>query len=145
VTEGYPLGDPNEFDFLLSAFLSAARSVDWRLAHEQQVLYPGWRPNWDASLTPEQKSLMRHLVNDRNVEVHESGSKRREDLVPLGVQMDGSEVVAFVRLPEARPGAIAASEYYFPIDGVERRATEACTEYIGLLRAMVAKFQTDHC
>jgi hypothetical protein len=36
-------GDENPFDFLLSAFLSAARSVDYRLRHEHKATYKPWR------------------------------------------------------------------------------------------------------
>ena len=31
--------------------------------------------------------------------------------------------------------------YYFTIDGVERKATEACDEYLALLQQMVAAFK----
>lgn len=40
------------FDHYLSAFLSAARTVDYRLRHEQAAIYPDWRKAWDASLIP---------------------------------------------------------------------------------------------
>jgi hypothetical protein len=142
--EAYALGDPEEFDYLLSAFLSATRSVDWRLRHVQPVLYPGWRPTWDASLSTAQKVLVKFFVDDRNEEVHGGGSDRRENLVPLGVEMKGAEIVALVRLPAPRPGAIAASEYYFRVDGAERSATEACAEYVALLRDMLANYKANH-
>jgi len=66
------------FDHYLSAFLSAARTVDYRLRHEQAAIYPDWRKAWDASLTPQENSLIKFMVDDRNDEVHESGSSRSE-------------------------------------------------------------------
>ena len=33
--------------------------------------------------------------------------------------------------------------YYFTIDGTERKATDACEEYLALLIQMVAKFKSD--
>lgn len=53
--EKYPLGNAEELDFLLSAFLSAARVVDYRLRHEQGEPYKAWRKEWDEKLN----------VNDR--------------------------------------------------------------------------------
>src|SRR6267142_1909861 len=69
-------GDENPFDFLLSAFLSAARSVDYRLRHEHKATYEPWRKTWDARLTAQDASLIKFMVDDRNLEVHESGSGR---------------------------------------------------------------------
>jgi hypothetical protein len=48
-------GDPRErFDYCLSAFLSAGRTVDYRLRHEQAAIYPACRTEWDASLKPQE-------------------------------------------------------------------------------------------
>ena len=43
-------GDKDAFDFLLSAFLSAGRSVDYRLRREHKATYEPWRKTWDAPL-----------------------------------------------------------------------------------------------
>jgi hypothetical protein len=50
------------FDFYLSAFLNAGRSVDWRLQHEQETIYPSWRIRWDATLTEEQQRLIKYMI-----------------------------------------------------------------------------------
>jgi hypothetical protein len=42
--------------------------------------------------------------------------------------------------PGAPPAIIPTPAYYFTIDGVERKATEACGEYLALLEQMVAAF-----
>ncbi|WP_172899853.1 hypothetical protein [Bradyrhizobium erythrophlei] len=73
--ESRAVGDRDPFDFYLSACLSAARTVDYRLKHEQPT-YNGWRKNWDASLSPSEAGLVKFMIDDRNVEVHESGSSR---------------------------------------------------------------------
>src|SRR5262249_61199057 len=73
-SERLAFGDKEHFDFYLSAFLSAARTVDYRLRHEQGALYPPWRATWDSVLSTSDARLMKFLVDDRNVEVHESGS-----------------------------------------------------------------------
>ena len=74
--ESSAYGDKEPFDFCLSACLGAARSVDYRLRHEQPTTYRAWRQNWDAGLTSSEAGLIKFMVDDRNVEVHESGSSR---------------------------------------------------------------------
>jgi hypothetical protein len=69
-------GDKDPFDFLLSAFLSAGRSVDYRLRHEHKAAYEPWRKRWDARLTPAENGLIKFMIDDRNEEVHDSGSSR---------------------------------------------------------------------
>src|SRR5258708_244528 len=68
--------DKEPFDFYLSAFLNAGRTVDWRLEHEQKAIYTAWRTGWDTTLTQAQQGLIKFMIDDRNVEVHESGSSR---------------------------------------------------------------------
>jgi len=51
----------------------------------------------------------------------------------------------YVSAPPGTPRPVLhRPAYYFTIDGIERRATEACAEYLGLLDRMVAQFQADH-
>jgi hypothetical protein len=69
-------GDRRPFDYYLSAFLSAGRTVDYRLRHEQGVKYVPWRKAWDATLTSHQNSLIKFMVDDRDREIHEKGSIR---------------------------------------------------------------------
>jgi hypothetical protein len=48
--ERMAFGDPEVFDFLLSAFLNAVRTVDYRLCHEQKRTYPDWRvKTWNVA------------------------------------------------------------------------------------------------
>ena len=76
--ESLAFGDHEEFDFYLSAFLSAARSVDYRLRHEQGVTYETFHAKWDTTLSLDDQQLVKLLIDDRNFEVHESGSTRAE-------------------------------------------------------------------
>jgi hypothetical protein len=45
--------------------------------------------------------------------------------------------------PGTPPAAIDKSTYAFTIEGTERKATEACAEYLALLNQMVAKFTAE--
>ena len=137
--------EKERFDFYLSAFLNAGRTVDYRLRYEQAATYPTWRTGWDAKLTQLQQDLMKFMIDDRNDEVHEGGSSRtvttenREFGAGTHKLADGTMDVTgapeFARVTMHVPG------YYFTIDGVERKATEVCGEYLALLQHMVAAFK----
>jgi hypothetical protein len=138
------IGDREPFDYYLSAFLSAGRTIDYRLRHEQSALYTHWREAWDAHLTPEESCLIKFMVDDRNDEVHESGSSRTiaQDAVEFSIgthHVDGGTLTI-----GGHPGIADKPTYYFTIGGVERKATEACVEYLELLQRMVTQFETDH-
>lgn len=146
--ESRAFGDREPFDFYLSACLGAARSVDYRLRHEQPTTYPAWRKNWDATLTPLEQRLIKFLVYDRNVEVHASGSSRsvktEEIKIVGGSYSDKSGTSEVFGPPGMPPAIIYKPGYFFAIDGVERKATEACAEYLAVLERMLAKFKADH-
>ena len=143
---GRAFGDKEPFDYYLSACLGAARSVDYRLRHEQPT-YKEWRKNWDASLTPSEAGLIKFLVDDRNFEVHKSGSTRgvkTEELKIAGSYSDKSGTVEVFGPPGMPPAHIIKPAYFFTIDGVDRKATEACAEYLMLLERMLAEFKAAH-
>jgi hypothetical protein len=141
-------GRKEQFEFYLSAFLSAGRSVHFRLRHEQGATYDKWRTAWDATLTQEQRDLIKFMVDERNDEVHESGGSS-----PTVETMIAELRVGTYRLPGAThtiagPADALASvpvpAYCFTVNGTERKVTEACEEYLVLLEKMVAKFKVDH-
>jgi hypothetical protein len=138
------------FDYYLSAFLSAGRTVDCRLCHEHKAIYKPWRKAWNARITPDENRLIKFMVDDRNDEVHESGSSRTvgEKGVPLPVgryqsRRDGiffsDDVVG-----SSSPNLIFRPSYSFTIDRADCEATEACRKYLALLQRMVAEFEADH-
>jgi hypothetical protein len=139
------------FDCFLSAFLSAGRTVDYRLRHEQKAIYKPWRKAWDAGLTPEQNSLSKFMVDDRNDEVHESGSSRsvaQEDItLTPGMKYWDEDMMSMVTIggrADMPPALIRKQTYNFTIDRAERRATEACAAYLALLQRMVEEFEAEH-
>jgi hypothetical protein len=61
----------------------------------------------------------------------------------LGTYSVGGGTMDIVGPPDISPAAtIRLTAYYFTIDGVERKATDACGEYLALLEHMVADFRT---
>jgi hypothetical protein len=139
--------DKEPFDFYLSAFLNAGRTVDYRL--RQTATYPTWRTAWDATLTQAQQGLIKFMVDDRNVEVHRGGSSRvvkteNREFGPGTYSLASGTMEDVVGPPGVFPlVTIRTPAYYFTIDGIERKATEACGEYLALLEQMVAAFKAD--
>jgi hypothetical protein len=143
--ERLAFNDKEPFDFYLSAFLSATRTVDYRLRKEQSA-YKAWREAWDADLVAADKTLIKFMIDDRNVEVHESGSTRtiKTENRQLGA---GTHQFASGTFTVSGPDAsvtLQTPTYSFTIAEVDRRAVEACTEYLAILRRMVDQFKADH-
>ena len=145
--ESNAYGDKEPFDFCLSAFLGAARSVDYRLRHEQPATYPVWRGIWNANLAAAEDELIKFIVDDRNIEVHESGSSRavKANEIPIvgGSHTDKSGTTEMFGPPGVE-GYIVKPAYFFTIAGIDRKATEACAEYLALLARMLAEFKAAH-
>jgi hypothetical protein len=143
------LSEPFEpFDYYLSAFLNAGRTVDYRLRHQQAAIYRAWRTAWDASLTAQENSLIKFMVDDRIAEVHASGSSRSEarEGVEFGIgthHVDGG-MITISGPPGMPPAVVDKRTFNFTIDGAVRKATEACADYLALLQRMVARFEADH-
>jgi hypothetical protein len=146
-------GDREKFDFYLSAFLSAGMSVRGAFHIKQDrkrnEAVRKWKDDWEAQLTPEERCLWDFMHTNRIDEVHGSGSshtvKTEEIKVGIGSSYsDKSGTLEVWGSPMAGPVSIHKPTWYFTIDGVERKVTEACEEYLVLLEAMVAKFKADH-
>jgi hypothetical protein len=139
------VGDKQPFDYYLSAFLSAGRTVDYRLRHEHETIYKPWRAAWNAQLTPRDDGLIKFMVDDRNEEVHESGSRRsvgQEGVeFPIGSHRTNEGLIEISGPPGTPPAVVYRPTYSFTIDGTERKATEACRGYLALLQRMVTEFE----
>jgi len=162
--EKWPTGDCEEepFVFYLSAFLSASWSVRDRLFADQKHADPPqfrnkenfdvWYANWRDGLQDRERSVYRVLAGDRSAEIHGRGSKAQRkgeelSLTDLRLRQPSNYVVFspppfFDEVPLDL--TIERSRYGFNIDGVWCKATEACAEYLNLLRQVVAKFRADH-
>jgi len=74
-----------DFDFYLSAFLSAGRSVTLVLQVEQQDLYDAQYGPWENRLTPQDQALMKFMNGQRVAEVHLLGAdvETTVEMVPI--------------------------------------------------------------
>jgi hypothetical protein len=53
------MNEPGAFGYYFSGFLSAARSVPWRMQNEEAEKYAVWRPKWEHKLTAEEHKLLK--------------------------------------------------------------------------------------
>jgi hypothetical protein len=96
---------------------------------------------------------MKFINDDRDVEVHESGSNRNvaEEGVKFGIgthHIDGG-ILTIGGIPTPLSGVESAAvayrpTYSFTIDGTDRNVTEVCATHLALLRRMAAEFEADH-
>ena len=145
-------GDKEYFDFYLSAFLNAGMSVRGAFHvsqdRERNKAVKEWKEAWEDRLTSKQRCLWDFMRKDRAHEVHRSGSSRRTGTVNIelgaGTHQLKSATVT-IAIPPGVPSGIHMQmpTYNFTIGGTERRVTEACNEYLALLKQMVAKFRAE--
>ena len=156
--EARAFGDKEPFDFQLSAFLNAGRTVDYRLCHEHEATYKTWRERWDA-LNPKEAALIQYFADDRNLEIHERGSHREVKQEAIQVRGHYSDKSGTLKVfstplplavthgvpPDQRHAVIYKPAYFFTIDGAERKATEACAQYLDSFKQMIAQFKANRC
>lgn len=146
--EALAFGDHEQFDFLLSAFLSASRSIDYRMRCEEGDAYRVFRDQWDAHLSAGERELIKFLVDDRNREVHRSGSTRAQHHVEIplhGTYRDRSGTAQVWGPPMALTGeqvaaAIMKPAYFFEVEGRRVQVVERCEAYLRLLERMVFEY-----
>jgi hypothetical protein len=114
------------------------------LRHEYETTYETFFDAWEDKLYENDKRLLKFMVNDRNLEIHESGSNRIEGeaRVPIyGSYKDALGTVLSSILPGTEPAAIIKPVYSFTIDGRDVPAVDACSSYFSLLRNLVTDFK----
>jgi hypothetical protein len=146
--------DQTPFGFFLSAFLTAATSVRQIFVFEQgqdannKAVYKNWRDAWDAKLTPEQKSLIDYMEDDRDKEVHTTGSQHnigREEADKLGVgtHYTPEGVITIFGPPDTFSTCWRPTYKFVMKDGIERKVTDVCGEYLWLRQQMITEFQSN--
>jgi hypothetical protein len=141
--EQMAFGDHEEADFYLSAFLSAGRTVDSRLRHEQCDAYKTYWSNWNNRLSSYDQCLMKFMVDDRNCEVHDSGSNREETESRIPVHSfyrDKSGTMEVFSPYGSPPAVIIKPTYLFTIGGQQVPVLEACRQYLELLDRLVTEY-----
>src|SRR5436190_1364437 len=130
-------GEHERFDFSLSAFLSATRTIDYRLRHEEGAVYAGFLPSWRAALPSADRDLIKFMIDDRNLEVHQSGSGRlsREEALRISGEFEDRSGKIFVSGPPGDNWAeIIKPIFVFNIAGREMPVVDTCQAYLTLIR-----------
>src|SRR6266852_792518 len=134
------------FEFYLSAFLSAARSVTSFFEKKNQPKHVKvWWSQWKKDRSPDDLRLLKRMTKQRDNEVHEAGADvahRLED-VPLSKIETASGLHAAYAQSFGEPWGepqISLKVYYFTLGGKPVNVIETCQRYVTLLERAVAEF-----
>lgn len=135
--------DREDFEFHLSAFLSAARSVTSSFENKK---YRAWWHQWKAGRKVADLQLLNQMTRQRDIEVHEKGADvvhQFED-VPLTKIETPSALHAAYAPSFGEPWGVpqvSLKVYYFTLAGASVNVIETCQRYVGLLQLAVAEFR----
>ena len=113
--------ESEELELYLSAFLSAGRSVTGFFDGEENR---AWFAAWKARLTSEDRKLLRYMLRQRNLEVHE----------------EGPDVLPEFQTVAVNDTAVRVKEYRFWIDGERSSINAICMRYLELLVTLMTDF-----
>ena len=139
--------DREDFDFYLSAFLSAARSVTWVLQKEQKASYDAWYPGWKQVLGAPDQALLTFMNEQRVAELKKAGAEKLSEIqmVPL-TQFDWEQPShpaygwTWVGPPGVAPPEMGVVVHYFENGGQKVKVLDECKRYLALLERLIAEF-----
>ncbi len=141
-------GDPEEFEFLLSALLSASRSITGSLESRR---YQTWFDIWKNSRTAREQELLEFMRVQRNAEVHQKGAdvKIAVEFVPMvGIHTgrDGHPAYSFYWAgpPGTPPPAVGVNVHQFELGGTKVESFGACRDFVAMLKELFAAFESAH-
>lgn len=143
-------GDPEHFEFFLSAYLSAGRSVTFALQVERKDEYDAWFPGWKGTLTQEERDLLDFMLAQRNAELHQGGANVQVtvEFIPMtalrGDRRHPAYGFQWFGPPGVRPPEIGHNVHYFELGGTPVQALATCRRYADLLSRLVRAFKEAH-
>lgn len=147
-TEGRPLAPGDHFDFYLSAFLSAGRSVTLVLQKEEKEPYDAWFPDWIRNrISADEQALLEFMNNQRVSTIHETGAEFHvsHTEIPMAQFMQevshrGWQMFIHQGVPGTRPPNQIGKVRTFPaLDNQD--VVVASREYLDLLCRLVSEFE----
>jgi len=142
---------PGAFEYYFSAFLSAARSVPWRMEKEEKEKYLAWRPTWEEKLTSEERKLLKFTNELRVDEVHRAGADTivESEEIAINELLSSSpyQHPAYSMRSSAPPGlpsAKARPAYYLKHPNGKAEVTAMCKQYLDYLEKLVREFLLAH-
>jgi hypothetical protein len=143
-----PIGDAEEFEFLLSAFLSASRSITNALENRR---YGAWFTAWQSSRTSSDTELLEFMRVQRIAEVHRDGAdvEARVHFIPITEvrRADRSHPAYGFHVfgpGDIEPASVGVTAHWFELGGTQIEAADACRRIVSVLSDLVDAFRTDH-
>jgi hypothetical protein len=135
------VGDPEEFGFLLSAWLSACRSITAPLENRR---YGKWFETWRADRTVHEQELFDFMATQRIAEVHRDGADVRRSVqwIPISAIREGHPGYNFASWAlGTEPPKIGVNicEFEFGRTGLE--ASRSCSDFVVLLEHLLTAFE----
>lgn len=147
-TEGRPLAYGDHFDFYLSAFLSAGRSVTFALQGEEKEAYDAWFSDWVQNFLSKDEQVLLDFMNDQRVsEIHLTGAETKisHTEIPMEQLMQEMshrdwQMFTHTGIPGTRPPNQIGKVRTFPtLDNQD--VVVACRRYLDLLIRLVSEFE----
>jgi len=139
---------PEEFEFLLSALLSASRSITDSLENRR---YGTWYETWKTGRTATEQELLEFMRVQRNAEVHRDGAdvEVAVQYVPITEIHTGTRGhPAYGFHWWAPPGTpvptVGLNAHQFELGGTKVEAFATCRDFVRLLGELVAAFEETH-
>ncbi len=136
--------DKEDFDFNLSAFLSAGRSVTFFLQVEQKKLYDACFPGRNKAPVGDERELLEFMNDQRVAEVHKGGAEvyHMVERVPATEakfrdRRHPAYGISWWGPPGVPPPTIGTKVHYFQIGDTREKAVETCKRYLQLLEEWV--------
>jgi len=144
--------EPEAFQFYLSAFLSAARSVTFALQCEEKEKYDNWSPSWFTIQSEGDQKLCKFMVTQRNVEQKRGGadvSVTWEFIPVTEVRTDYQGHPAYYGFhwfgpPGVPPPQVGRPVHSFALGNNKGEATATCKQYLDCLDRLVQDFIQVH-
>jgi hypothetical protein len=137
-----------DFEFFLSAFLSAGRSVTFCLRVEQAGVYKQWLDGWEKALDGKDRELLKSMNQHRVAEVHKGGSNVQAEIEMVPVTRlemeqgrDPRYSIFWYDSPGAPPLEIERKAHYFCGASGREEVIGTCQSYLGLLERLVRDFE----
>ena len=147
-TEGRPLAYGDHFDFYLSAFLSAGRSVTYVLQKEEKEPYDAWHPDWEQNcISTDEQALLDFMNHQRVSTIHRTGAEFHLSHTEIPMEQflqevthRGWDVYIHQGVPGTRsPNQIGKVRTFPALDNEDVVVT--CRKYLDLLCRMVSEFE----
>jgi len=141
------LNAPEVFEFYLSAFLSAARSVTFVLQYEEKDKYDDWFPTWFSNRSEDDRQLLNFLKKQRNFVEKRGGAEISLvwELIPVTeVRTDDRGHPAYgihwFEPPETPPTRVGLPVHSFDLLGDQKKVISAGKRYLDVLDDIVRDF-----